>query len=251
VRRTSLIGLIEVDGVLRLDTVLRLWEAVLEVLTAGPETIVLDLTGVEAIEDEPSLVMFATLGRLVADRAQSELLLAVPSLRLRVALQRAAPLFVRVFATRAEACLAAEQRASRRRVSERLSPTLDVPRFVRRIVDEVCTRWNLGDELRERAQIVVTELVTNTIGRVSDGIRLMVTIRLYVLRIEVGDDSDVLLYLSDTPGGHGLRLVAKLASRLSCRSTSRGRIIWADLVIKSHARQRPGTRSPPAIPLEQ
>ncbi|MGH4024569.1 MAG: STAS domain-containing protein [Pseudonocardiaceae bacterium] len=144
VRRTSLIGLIEVTGVLRLGTVARLREAVLKVLPEGPAAIVLDLTGVEAVEDELSLVVFSTLGRLVADRAQSELILAAPSLRLRVALQRAAPIFVRVFATRAEAWLAAERDVSPRRVSAQLPATAQAPQFARRLVNEVCARWELA-----------------------------------------------------------------------------------------------------------
>jgi hypothetical protein len=127
VRRTSLIGLIEVAGVLRVDTVAPLRAAVCKVVAEGPEAVVLDLTGVDAVEDEWSLVVFSTLGRLVAERADSELLIAAPGLALRVRLYRAAP-FVRVFATRAETWLAAEQGVSGRRVSEQLPASPSAPR---------------------------------------------------------------------------------------------------------------------------
>lgn len=237
VRRTSLVGLIEVAGMLRLGTVARLREAVLRVLAESPETIVLDLTGVDAFEDELSLVVFSTLGRLVADRTEGELLLAAPSLRLRVALQRAAPLFVRVFATRAEAWLAAEQCASRRRVSAQLPATPHAPRFARHLVNEMCTRWGLGNELRERATMVVTELVTNAVQHTAGGIDLVVTVRRYVLRLEVSDHSSALPHARqptlDGTGNHGLRLVTRLASRWGSKPTTQGKIIWVDLVISS------------------
>lgn len=234
VRRTSLIGLIEVTGVLRLGTVARLREAVLKVIPEGPVAIVLDLSGVEAVEDELSLVVFSTLGRLVADRAQGELILAAPSVRLRVALQRAAPIFVRVFATRAEAWLAAEHDASPRRVSAQLPATTQAPQFARRLVKQMCTRWELGAKFCERAQLVVTELVTNAVKHAPGDIELSITVRRYVLRLEVGDHNTVLPPApkpSDTVGGHGLWLVAELASHWGTRPTARGKIIWADLVL--------------------
>jgi anti-sigma regulatory factor (Ser/Thr protein kinase)/anti-anti-sigma regulatory factor len=239
VRRTSLIGLIEVAGVLRLGTVARLREAVGKVLPEGPEALVLDLSGVEDFEDELSLVMFSTLGRLVADRAQSELVLAVPSLRLRVALQRAAPFFVRVFPTRAEAWLAAEQGAARRRVSEQLPATPYAPRLARHLVEEMCTRWELGSTLRERAQVVVTELVTNAVRSGAGDIELIITVRRYVLRLEVSVHSTVLPHPRepslDTVGGYGLQLVTRLASHWDTQPTPHGKIIWADLIIRSPA----------------
>jgi signal transduction histidine kinase len=136
--------------------------------------------------------MFATLGRLVADEAEGELLLAAPSLRLRVALHRAAPCQVQVFATRAEAWVVAEQGVSRHRVSEHLPPTPHAPRFARRLVDAMCTRWHLDGELRERAQVVVTELVSNAVEHAGSGIELIITAQHHVLRIEVCDDNDTL-----------------------------------------------------------
>lgn len=232
VRRTSLIGVIEVAGVLRLDTVARLREAVLKVLAEEPEAVVLDLGGVEAVE-EPSLVMFSMLGRLVVDRADSELVLAAPSLRLRVALQRASSsMFVRVFATRAEACLAAEQGASRRQVSERLPATPHAPQFARRIVDEVCARWHLDSELRERAELVVTELVTNAVQHAGGGgIDLVVAVRRPMLRVEVGDDNRLLPCPVPARPSGGLYLVDRLASQWGSKRTTRGKVIWAELMI--------------------
>lgn len=240
VRCSALIAVIEVAGVLRLDTVPRLREAVLKVLTDSPEAIVLDLGGVDAVEDELSLLMFATLGRLAADRAESAVVLAVPSLRLRVALHRAAPLLVQVFATRAEAWLTAEQGVSRRRVSEALPPTPLAPRFARRLVAAMCARWQVDDELCERAQLVVSELVTNAVQHA--GIELTITIRRHVLRVEVCDDNNVPFHprkesSPDAPGGDGLRLVTLLASHWGSRPTPRGKVIWADLVITPSRRE--------------
>lgn len=234
VRRSSMVALIEVSGVLRLDTVPRLREAVLKVLTDSPDVILLDLGGVEAVEDELSLLMFSTLGWLVADRAESAVVLAAPSRQLRVALHRAAPLFVEVFATRARARLAAEQGVTRRRVSEHLPPTRHAPRFARYLLDAMCTRWHLDGELRERAQLVVGELVTNAVEHGGSGIELIVTVRRHVLRIEVCDDDALPHPVNsppDAPDGYGLRLVTRLAGHWGSRPTPRGKVIWADLLI--------------------
>jgi anti-sigma regulatory factor (Ser/Thr protein kinase) len=234
VRRPSLIGLIEVTGVLRWNTVTPLRQAVLKVLTEVPETIMLDLTGVEAAEDDVSLGIFTTLGWLAA-AVGSELVLAAPALPLRVALKRAAPLYLRVFPTRAEAWLAAEHGAARRRVSEWLRATPHAPTLARRIIDEMCHHWHLGDELRKRAQLVVTELVTNAVEHAGGSIELIVTVRRHVLRVEVSDDNDTLPLPLDSPPdalrGFGLRLVDAVASHWGINPTTRGKIIWADLVI--------------------
>lgn len=241
VRRTSVIGLIEVAGVLRVDTVPQLRETVLKVLADGPEAIVLDLGGIENVEGQLALMVFSTLGRRVAEQAETELVLAAPSLQLRVALHRAEPLFVRVFATRAEAWLAAEQGASRRRVSECLPVTPHAARLARRIFDEICIRWRLDNDLRARAQMVVTELVTNAVQHAGCGIELIVTVRRYVLRVEVCDGSDVLPHLQnsppDRPASHGLRLVTTLANRWGSKPTPRGKIVWADLLIEHPSRE--------------
>ncbi|MGH4025208.1 MAG: hypothetical protein ACRDRV_11585 [Pseudonocardiaceae bacterium] len=77
---------------LRLDTMLRLQEAVVKVLTEAPEAIVLDFAETAGVEDDLSLVTLAALGEQVAAHTAGELLLAAPSLRTRVALQRCSPL---------------------------------------------------------------------------------------------------------------------------------------------------------------
>jgi anti-anti-sigma regulatory factor len=186
VRGTSeLIGEIDVVGALRLDTVPGLRKAVSKVLADGPETIVLDLNGVDAVEETLALVVFSTLGRLIADWAEGELILIAPHGPLQEILERAAPLFVRVFTTRSAGWHAAQQGTHRRRVHEQLTATPYAPRRARRLVDDVCTRWRLADTLRERAQTVATELVINAIDHTRNNIELTITVRRHVLRIEV------------------------------------------------------------------
>lgn len=249
VRGTSeVIGLIEVVGVLRLDTVPRLRKAVSKVLTDGPETIVLDLNGIEAVEDMLALVVFSTLGRLVADWAEGELILAAPHAPLREALERAAPLFVRVFATRAAAWHAAQHGACRRRVSAQLPATPAAPQRARRLVEDVCTRWQLGGTLRERAQRVVTELVINAAEHTSDSIELIITVRRYVLRLEVNNHPTALPHPPDSPsdalGSHGLHLVAHLASHWGSKPTTHGKTTWADLIINPTHRKTTTNQQP-------
>ncbi|MGH4025207.1 MAG: ATP-binding protein [Pseudonocardiaceae bacterium] len=98
----------------------------------------------------------------------------------------------------------------------------------------------MSTELREQAQVVVTELVSNAVEHAGGGIELTVTIRRHVLRLEVSDASDVLPYplecAVDTLRGHGLRLVAGLTDHWGCKATPNGKIVWADLVFVHSAR---------------
>ncbi|HEY6422813.1 MAG TPA: ATP-binding protein [Pseudonocardiaceae bacterium] len=228
VHRTSPIGLIELAGVLRLDTVARLREVVQKVLTERPDAIVLDLARLDGVE-ELSASVFPALARAVAAVADGELILAAPSAGTRDALRQSAPLSVRMFDTCSQAMEAAERAPARRRVTRQLPADPQAGRTARRVLDEVCTRWRLS-MLREHAQVIVSELATNAVEHVGGPVELCVTVRRRVLRIEVSDRSDMLPDLLDSPG-HGLRLVDTLASNWGCNPTAWGKTVWADLVI--------------------
>ncbi|MGH3927973.1 MAG: hypothetical protein ACRDTT_34775, partial [Pseudonocardiaceae bacterium] len=69
------IGLIEVQGALRLDTVPRLRTVALKVMASSPSAIVLDLADLDHME-KLSVSIFRTLGRMAAAAADGELILA-------------------------------------------------------------------------------------------------------------------------------------------------------------------------------
>ncbi len=232
VRSSSPIGLIELAGTLRCDTTPRLREAVLRVLADRPDAIVLDLAGLDDVEDV-SVGVFPALGRTVAAAADGELILAAAGPVTRHVLRKAAPLFVRVFDTCGQAMEAAARAPARRRVTRQLPADAHAGRTARRVLDEVCTRWRLTG-LREAALVIATELVTNAVDHVGTPIELCVTVRHRVLRIEVSDHSDVLpIPLDLSPGaiqGHGLRLVDSLATHWGAMNTAWGKTVWAELV---------------------
>lgn len=227
------IGLIECQGALRLDTVPQVRDAVWKVVTDQPDAIVLDLAGMTDVE-QLSASVFPALARAVAAETDSELILAAPSAGVRRAVHRVAPRCVRIFETLSQAMEAATRGPVRRRVTHRLSATPDAPCRARWLIDEVCRRWQL-DGLREPALVVASELVTNAVQHGGPPIDLCVIIRYRVLRIEVSDDSPAMsAMLAARPEGmanHGLRLVEALAQDWGAVPTTRGKTVWADLVI--------------------
>lgn len=236
VRLTCPIGLIEVVGSLRQETTPHLREAVRKTLIDRPDAIVLDLAGLDDIENLNAAV-FPALGHVVAG-ADGELLLAVASPGVRDVLHRARPLFVRVFDTCDQAIAAATRAPARRRVTRQLPADQHAGRTARRVLDEVCRRWELP-LLRDPALLIVTELATNAVQYAGGPVELCVTVRHRVLRIEISDGSTVLpVAVEPAPGvrpGHGLRLVDSLASHWGVLRTRWGKTVWADLVIPDPA----------------
>jgi anti-anti-sigma regulatory factor/anti-sigma regulatory factor (Ser/Thr protein kinase) len=234
VHRTFPIGLIEVVGPLRLDTVPRLRAVVLKVLAERPDAIVLDIAGLDDVA-ELSVAVFTALSRTVT-AADGELILAAGGPGPGDTLRRAAPLFLRIFDTYEQAMNAAVQAPARRRVARQLPADPYAGRTARRVVETVCIRWGLTG-LRDAAEMIVTELAANAVEHVGRPVELCVTVRRRVLRIEVSDSSTVLpARLDPSPGtarGHGLWLVDGLASRWGATPTKWGKTVWADLVLSA------------------
>lgn len=227
---TAPVGLIEVQGPLRLDTVSRIREAVGKVVTAGPRVIVLDLASLLDAQ-ELSGSVFPALGHAVATETEGELLLAAPDPAVRQAIRRAAPLFVRAFDTLSQAMEEAGRCPAGRRVIRHLPSGPHAGGDARRVVEEMCLRWRLAD-LCEPARLIVSELVGNAVERGKAPIELRVTVRHQVLRIEVSDAGrDV----NGTPGDR-LWLVAALAHNWGAVPRNRGRTVWADLLLRRVAR---------------
>lgn len=235
VHSTSPIGLIEVQGVLRLDTIPRLRTAAQKVMASAPSAIVLDLAGLGHVE-ELSVSVFPALGRMAAAAADGELILAAVCPTTLALLRRSAPLYVRVFDTREQAIDAAERAPARRRVARQLPADPHAGRTARRVLDDVCNRWRL-DALRDAALMIVTELATNAVEHAGPPIELCVTVRQQVLRIEMSDRNTALPVPSprcaagSTMAAHGLRTVEGLASRWGVIPAAWGKTVWADLML--------------------
>ncbi|MFE5086291.1 SpoIIE family protein phosphatase [Streptomyces mirabilis] len=103
------------------------------------------------------------------------------------------------------------------------------------------TEWGL-EGLEDPTQLIVSELVTNAVRHSTGPIRLRL-IQHQVLTCEVFDTDDCSPRLrrarANDESGRGLFLVSQLSRRWGCRTTSGGKVIWAEQNLDSapsHAR---------------
>lgn len=241
---TSPVALIEVAGTLRRATSPRLRDAVLKARAHAPDAIILDLAGLDD-RDHLSATVLPTLAYHVATLG-GELIVAAAPPAVRTAVRQSTPTLLPMFPTREQALHEAQRAPVRRRIVRDLPGKAHATWDARRLIDEMCTRWQL-EQLREPAQIIGTELVTNAVNHAGAPIKLCVTVRSYVLRIEVSDPSTAPPVLwkrspGATMGGFGLWLVEALATRWNVQITPAGKTVWADLILPaSHRLPTPST----------
>ena len=94
--------------------------------------------------------------------------------------------------------------------------------------------------LRDDAELIVTELVSNVVLHVGGTVRVRLTATADELRLEVSDDSPVpplLRTLSQTSStGRGMRLVHSLSAEHGVRPWHSGKTIWVRLTSASSSR---------------
>ncbi|NML55372.1 ATP-binding protein [Streptomyces sp. R302] len=107
----------------------------------------------------------------------------------------------------------------------------------RRLVVAVLGRWELSEDLAERAELVVSELATNAIVHART---CGAPIRVAITR---GEDDHIQVAVTDldrrplgpartdpyAEGGRGLDLVAALSVRWGCERRRWGKRVWAEL----------------------
>lgn len=106
------------------------------------------------------------------------------------------------------------------------------PRAARHFVVETLTSW--GDRaLVDDAAIVATELATNALVHARSAFTVAVTRSADAVRISVRDDSPLPAAGGDAPlapsHGHGLGLVAAVATRWAADPVADGKIVWAEM----------------------
>lgn len=115
-------------------------------------------------------------------------------------------------------------------------PLPDAPRAVRSFVSDLLMQWDLEDHI-DVVNLVVSELSTNAVRHADSPFEVILSRRGPVLRVVVQDESRKLPALRDPSvaqqGGRGLGIVAHLARGWGAEVTPSGKIVWADLVIKS------------------
>jgi anti-sigma regulatory factor (Ser/Thr protein kinase) len=126
-----------------------------------------------------------------------------------------------------------------------LVPSLRAPRLARAFVADTLTKWAVGAEDGEAAQLVVSELVTNAVIHApqSATITLQLIMTADALRILVSDrNPDEPDRLHPEPGlaesGRGVPLVNALSNRWGIQPNGPdGKTVWCELTARSAARK--------------
>jgi anti-sigma regulatory factor (Ser/Thr protein kinase) len=138
----------------------------------------------------------------------------------------------RLCATRSAARTVADGAPSPRRLRRTMSPTVDAPAEARALVAAVCHEWG-HDELADRAQLLVSELVTNAVMHAATEIELTVLLRGDRLSVAVGDHDPRPLTLAEVAvtdrHGRGGLLLDALAASWGQLPRLDGKVVWAIL----------------------
>ncbi|MFG2040802.1 STAS domain-containing protein [Dactylosporangium sp. NPDC048998] len=175
---------VRLDGVLDVDSSPSLRSAVLACLAAEPSVIVLDVADLRH-NDDVALTVLPALAQHAAAWPGSAMTLAAAPPPLASALDRmAVARLVPVFPTTDAALANASGAGERMRV--RLQPMLDATAAARHLVGRACMRWGV-ERVRDVAELVVTELVSNVLRHAGTEMEVGVARDRRLLHVSVRD----------------------------------------------------------------
>ncbi|MFC7530850.1 ATP-binding protein [Actinoplanes sp. GCM10030250] len=209
-------------------------------LSEHPAALILDLTAL-ADSHATSAPMWMTARRLGAamDPAVQVLACVPEDSRLtqrlyRLGVVRSLP----IFPTVAQACTAAAQRLPLTgRMQLDLAPDAHAATRARNLVSDICVAWRVPD-LRDRARLVISELVNNAVQHAGTPITVLLSRRGDGVHLAVcdGDPGLPRLLTRDpmTPDtlsrrGLGLRAVHAAATVWGAMPTRHGKVVWATI----------------------
>jgi anti-anti-sigma factor len=178
---------VRLDGVLDVDSSPSLRSAVLACLATEPSVIVLDVAALRH-RDDIALTVLPALAQQAAAWPGSAMTLAAASPPLASALDRmAVARMMPVFAT-TDAALKGTSAgtAAGERMRVRLQPMLDATAAARHLVGRACLRWGV-ERIRDVAELVVTELVSNVLRHAGTEMEIGVARERHLLHISVRD----------------------------------------------------------------
>jgi len=223
---------LRVAGELNLHSGPRLRAATLDCLADQPTAVVVDAEAL-TVPDDIHLTLFAAVARHAAAWPSIPILVCTPpkvtASLLRLGLDR----HVNVCASLREGRARAAGRKLPNTVRRRYPPTVDAVGAARRLVTEVCLRWNLSD-LASAAGLVATELVGNAVQHAGTPIELVITRAARHLHLAVRDYVSQPARLigtngEDQPGGRGLLIVDAFTTCWGSTPTPNGKVTWATL----------------------
>ncbi|MGI5236610.1 STAS domain-containing protein [Dactylosporangium sp. CA-139066] len=257
---------VRLDGVLDVDSSPSLRSAVLACLAAEPSVIVLDVADLRH-RDDVALTVLPALAQHAAAWPGSAMTLAAAPPQLASALDRmAVGRSVPVFPTTDAALKSTTGAAERMRL--KLQPMLDATSAARHLVGRACVRWGV-DRVRDIAELVVTELVSNVLRHAGTDMEVGVARDRRLLHIAVRDHAPglprlgggkrptakVMATAGAVPGqaaagrtpteytavepedeplredGRGLLVVSALTHAWGCTPVPDGKVVWATLRI--------------------
>jgi anti-anti-sigma factor len=234
------VAVIRFTGELDVDTAPEVRLAVATALAIQPAAVVLDLSGLTAADDVV-LTVFSGCARSAVTWPGCPVVLSCPTDEVAAGLDRmSVNRAVVVHPDLVHALSALEAVPTPLRFWRRLaaSPSVAGP-AARAAVVAACETWGLGEaaglqQVANRAELVVTELISNAILHAKTEIELIVALREPFLHISVADGSGAPPRLmsadsAEAVGGRGLILVEALATTWGYLPTRDGKVVWAML----------------------
>ena len=223
------VGVLRVSGVLDLLTSDALDHAVARCLSAQPEALLVDISGMDVADP----LGLAVLRSVVSRTAQWP---AVPIVLCGASAAEAGAVAdspgITASASCAEALESTAGEPEPRRIRARLRPVPDACRQVRQLVNHACSAWQ-RTELAANAALVATELVANVVRHAHTTMEFTVGLRDDRMCLTVRDGSRVLPQPAEPgvtqAGGRGLRLVRELTEAWGVFPIIDGKVVWTHL----------------------
>lgn len=236
VHRHGQVVLVHPRGLLTVRTAAELREPLTKEL-AEHSRVVVDLDGLR-VGRESSVTVFPAVLTQCGGWPSAKLALCRPDLDMAQALTaRRVSTLVPVYQLRLEAEAAIDSRPAVVRVRVQLPCDTGAPASARRLVREMCPKWQVDDGLEDTAEFVVSELVSNAVEHACTGVGLTLERGPLGLRVAVRDSSPVgfpgpVRRSTDPLGrvrGRGLELVESLTTAWGVDVQPDGNTVWAEM----------------------
>jgi anti-sigma regulatory factor (Ser/Thr protein kinase) len=236
VHRHRQIALLHPRGLLTVRTATDLRGALAEELTVHGRVVV-DLDGLR-VGRESCVTVFPAVLTQCGGWPSAKVALCRPDAAMTQALAaRQVPTLVPVYHLRLEAEAAIDARPPLVRVRVQLPYDAGAPASARRLVREMCPKWQVNAGVVETAEFVVGELVSNAVEHACTGVTLTLEHGPRGLRVAVRDASPIgfpgpVQRSTDAQGrvrGRGLELVDSLTTAWGVDVQPDGNTVWAEI----------------------